>query len=221
MNVESIKIKDLKEYPGNPRMMPEAMKDRLKKSIIEFGMVEPLVVNKKLQVIGGNQRLTALKELIIEGKYITDTVPCVVVDLSIAKEKALNLALNKISGTWDLEALKIFIEDLDFKELDIDLTGFCEAEIQEINLEKVIGETDPNEEWKGMPNFKQDDITSHRHIIVHFRNATDVESFFALIGDRDTGKTVSIWWPKKENRDTESKRWVNDEDEYDNEDIES
>jgi ParB-like chromosome segregation protein Spo0J len=73
--------------------------------------------------VGGNQRLKALRELGIE------EVDVVVVDINDAKEKALNVALNKISGEWDFPKLKDLLTDIDTGDFDIELTGFDLDEI--------------------------------------------------------------------------------------------
>ena len=81
--------KDLK--PGDPEY------EKLKKSIDEFDLVEPLVMNKRSNVlISGHQRLKILKE---RGDMETEVS---IVDLSPERERALNIALNKIRGDWDL-----------------------------------------------------------------------------------------------------------------------
>jgi len=123
-----VKLKELKNYPGNPRKISSEELNKLKKSITEFGIVQSLIINKKNEVIGGNQRLKAMLDLgIVETE-------CIMVSLTKSKEKALNLALNKISGEWDDDLLKDFMEDLDMG--DIELGGFYEPEIIEIgNLE--------------------------------------------------------------------------------------
>lgn len=111
--------KDLK--PGDPEY------DKLKKSILEFDMVEPLVWNKRTgNLVGGHQRLKILKELGIRKVDVS------VVDLSEVKEKALNLALNKIQGEWDFPALKDLLEELDTGEFDIEITGFDIKEIEDL-----------------------------------------------------------------------------------------
>lgn len=94
MKMQKIGINELKMAEYNPRKNltekdPEYQK--IKKSILEFGFVSPLVVNKDMTVIGGHQRLKVLKELGFE------SVECIIVDLDKTKEKALNIALNKIS----------------------------------------------------------------------------------------------------------------------------
>jgi hypothetical protein len=124
VKTEKKKVSDLKFYPGNPRTMSKSVLEKLKKSILEFGIVEPLVINPENEVIGGNQRLKALQELGIE------EVDCVVVDLPKQKEKALNLALNKITGEFDFELLKGFLDGLDGEV--IELTGFEKTEIDKL-----------------------------------------------------------------------------------------
>ena len=111
--------KDLK--PGDPEY------EKLKRSIMEFGYVEPVIWNKATgHVVGGHQRL---KVLIDTG--ITD-VECVVVEMSEEKEKALNVALNKINGEWDKDKLSLLIADLQGADFDVSLTGFDAVEIDKL-----------------------------------------------------------------------------------------
>jgi len=58
-----------------------------------------------------------------------------------------------------------------------------------------------------MPEFDQPDDTSFRRIIVHFDTPEDVAEFCSLIGQPDTGKTKSIWYPQKERNDYEAMRY--------------
>ena len=97
---------------------------RSKRSLSEFGYVEPVIWNQNTgHVVGGHQRL---KVLIDTG--MTE-VECVVVEMSEEKEKALNVALNKISGEWDKEKLSLLIADLQGADFDVSLTGFDAPEI--------------------------------------------------------------------------------------------
>ena len=103
--------KDLK--PGDPEY------EKLKRSLSEFGYVEPVIWNKTTgHVVGGHQRL---KVLIDTG--VTEA-ECVVVEMGEEKEKALNVALNKISGEWDKDKLSLLIADLQGADFDVSLTGF-------------------------------------------------------------------------------------------------
>lgn len=118
--------KDLK--PGDPEY------EKLKRSISEFGYVDPVIWNKKTgRVVGGHQRLKVLKDSGIK------ELECVVVDLSEEKEKALNIALNKISGDWDKDKLALLITDLQGTDLDVSLTGFDTEELDALFRDKTQG----------------------------------------------------------------------------------
>lgn len=92
--------------------------EKIKRSIEEFGYVDPIVVNQDMTIIGGHQRVKVLEALGYRD------IDCVVVDIDKTKEKALNLALNKISGRWDEEKLAKILDELKLDEYDIELTGF-------------------------------------------------------------------------------------------------
>jgi ParB-like chromosome segregation protein Spo0J len=127
--IEKFPVQKLKLYPENPRKMSAREFDALVKSLENFGVVEPLVINSQYEVIGGNQRLLALRKLGIE------TVPVVLVELPLSKEKALNLALNRIQGEWDFTKLSSFIKDIE--EADLDLTGFEDTELNLMGFDGI------------------------------------------------------------------------------------
>jgi DNA modification methylase len=111
--------KDLR--PGDPEY------EKLKRSLEEFGYVEPVIWNKTTShVVGGHQRLKVLLDM-----GITE-VECVVVEMDAEKEKALNVALNKISGDWDKDKLALLIADLQGADFDVSLTGFDPGEIDDL-----------------------------------------------------------------------------------------
>jgi ParB-like chromosome segregation protein Spo0J len=142
------KVKDLKLAPYNPRYMPEEEKERLKKSLEAFGYVDPIIWNKRTgHVVGGNQRLVVLQELGVE------EVDVVVVDLPLEKEKALNIALNQISGEWDFAKLADILNELD-DELR-DLTGWTPEEIEDIIATNIV----MPEEWNEDDEEEEKEIT--------------------------------------------------------------
>ena len=111
--------KDLK--PGDPEF------EKLKRSVEEFGYVEPIIWNERTGVVvGGHQRLKVLMHL-----GYTE-VDCVVLDIDEQKEKALNIALNKISGDWDMPLLTALLQDLNDGGYDATLTGFDVSEMSEL-----------------------------------------------------------------------------------------
>ena len=130
MIIERKHTADLLPADYNPRkdLKPgDAEYEKLKRSIEQFGYVEPVIWNKTTgRVVGGHQRLKVLMDM-----GLTE-VDCVVVEMDEAKEKALNIALNKISGDWDKDKLALLIADLQGADFDVSLTGFEPAEIDDL-----------------------------------------------------------------------------------------
>jgi len=130
VQVRKIPIGQLKPAAYNPRkdLQPgDPEYEKLKRSMQEFGYVEPIVWNERTgNIVGGHQRYKILLDMGMQ------EIDCVVVDLDETKEKALNIALNKIQGDWDMPKLKDILQELDTGEFDIELTGFGMDEIEEL-----------------------------------------------------------------------------------------
>ena len=139
MQIEMMKISDLKYADYNPRKMSNSEKRKLKESIKAFGFVSPVIVNdypgRENTIIGGHQRIDVAVELgMIE-------VLIIHVSLDEQKEKLLNLALNKISGDWDFLKLHDILEDLTSSNASMYLSGFDEREIS-----AILGENEKQDE---------------------------------------------------------------------------
>ena len=146
MDFEQINITDIVPAPYNPRTISSRDKEKLRNSLEEFGLVDPIVINlKNNQFIGGHQRYDAiLDQYLLDGDFdkklnlirlgdigwvFTET------ELTISDEnaeKALNIALNKISGEWDFEKLEEVFNDLQVDDYDVDLTGFDNEELMDL-----------------------------------------------------------------------------------------
>ena len=131
MDIELIMLKDYQDAPYNPRKDlkpgdPEYQK--LTRSIDEFGFIEPIVVNTRTKyIISGHQRVRILRERGILG------IEAVVVDFSLEKEKACNIALNKIKGDWDEQKLSVLLDELArVPDFDVTVTGFNTPEISHL-----------------------------------------------------------------------------------------
>lgn len=135
MQIEKKNVKELLPADYNPRkdLKPgDPEYEKLKRSIEQFGYVEPVIWNEQTgRVVGGHQRLKVLIDM-----GITE-VDVVVVSLSDEKEKALNIALNKISGAWDNEKLALVIADLQGTDFDVSLTGFDPEELDDLFRDDV------------------------------------------------------------------------------------
>ena len=100
--------------------------EKIKNSIKEFGFADPLVVNADMTIVGGHQRLNCAVDL-----GYTE-VPCAVVDVDKTREKALNIALNKITGAWDDSLLAELLKDIEAADFDLGKTGFDPSEIDQL-----------------------------------------------------------------------------------------
>ena len=175
--------KDLK--PGDPEY------EKLKRSIEQFGYVEPVIWNKTTgRVVGGHQRLKVLLDM-----GMTE-VDCVVVELDEEKEKALNIALNKISGDWDKDKLALLIADLQGADFDVSLTGFAPEEIDTLFKESVKDgvkddDFDVDAELQKSAVTKPGDLWMlGRHRLV-CGDSTNADTFSLLMADKKANLVVT------------------------------
>lgn len=129
MDIRKISVRQIKTAAYNPRkdLQPgDPEYQKLLRSVDEFGLVEPLVWNRRSKnLVGGHQRF---KILIARGATHAHVS---VVDLSPEREKALNIALNKITGDWDQNKLAALLEELSRAPgLDLAVTGFDPPDAQ-------------------------------------------------------------------------------------------
>ncbi|MCB0363418.1 MAG: DNA modification methylase, partial [Bdellovibrionales bacterium] len=125
MKTTEAKICDLKVAEYNPRKISDKEIGNLKRSLKKYGLIQPIVINKDKTVISGHQRIRAWREM------GNDTVPVIQLDITKNEEKALNLAMNKIGGEWDVEKLYGVMNDLRVTT-ELDFTGFDEKEVSKI-----------------------------------------------------------------------------------------
>ncbi len=144
-----VAINELVPADYNPRKHDDVATDQLKKSILTFGLVDPIIVNnsqvRKNIIVGGHFRWEVAKELGYK------TVPVVYIDIpDLEKEKELNLRLNKNTGEFDWDLLskfdESFLSDVGFStdelddifKLDITPEEFdLEKELQKLNIQKI------------------------------------------------------------------------------------
>jgi hypothetical protein len=147
MQIERLPLTTLKPAPYNPRVAlrpGDPGFEKLRRSLREFDLVQPIVWNRRTgHVVGGHQRVEVLRH---EGHLETD---CVVVDLPLAREKALNVALNNsnVGGRWEPARLVELVDDLlHDPELDATLTGFDDQQLRDLVLAPVMFEAEVDEE---------------------------------------------------------------------------
>lgn len=180
LKIYQMPVGDLKPATYNPRKMSDRQREELTKSIQQFGLVDPIIVNnharRKGIVIGGHQRLTIAKELGFK------TVPVVHLNLTEAKERELNLRLNKNTGEWDIDLLKGF--DIN-KLIDV---GFDDQDLQDIWADTLAIEDDSFDVDKAVAAIKKPiaklgeiyQLGQHR---ISCNDSTDLSSVRALVVD--------------------------------------
>lgn len=155
LNIVTRKLDELIPADYNPRkeLQPgDPEFEKLVNSIDELGFVEPIIINSDNTVIGGHQRIKVLKYL-----GYTET-QCVLTDLDKTKEKALNIALNKIAGEWDNDKLAKLLIEIDSSTFDVTTTGFEQDELSELfsNLDIATEAVDDNFDVdEALENIKQ------------------------------------------------------------------
>ncbi|MFS8214803.1 ParB N-terminal domain-containing protein [Paenibacillus sp. S29] len=141
MEIRVLPIEQINAAAYNPRadLQPgDPEYEKLKASIESFGYVEPIVWNERTgNMVGGHQRH---KIMVNELKHTELAVS--VVNLDDQQERLLNIALNKVSGRWDDEALTQLLVELQEAGEDISLSGF-----DEVDLKQMLGEIE-------IPNFE-------------------------------------------------------------------
>lgn len=194
MQVEKVAISKLNPAKYNPRknLKPgDTEYEKLKRSMAEFGYVEPIIWNKRTgNIVGGHQRYKILKDM----KY--KEAECVIVDLDDNREKALNTALNKISGEFDIPLLTDLLKDLSANDFDVSLTGFDEDEISDLFSDANAKEGkdddyDVNKALEESAFVKQGDlwqIGKHRMLC---GDATNSEDLNKLMGDKKANLIVT------------------------------
>lgn len=161
MEIDKIKITEIVPADYNPRKISSEDFERLTESIKTFGLVDPIIINlNDNTVIGGHQRYDVLMDMYMNkeldkelsvmklgdiGWVFTDD------NLNVEDEnfeKALNLALNKISGEWDNEKLSLLLNELEVSGFDVELTGFDVDEIKKMTF------VEDTEEFKELTGFR-------------------------------------------------------------------
>jgi ParB-like chromosome segregation protein Spo0J len=141
IRTERRRLTDIFPADYNPRKDLQPEDDEWKniaRSLATFGYVDPIIINQDGTIIGGHQRAKVLQAM---GHTEVDVV---VVNMEKNDEMALNIALNKIGGQWDLDKLKDTLQDIDTSSLDIKVTGFSDGELQ-----LMLGDPEDDEEDEG------------------------------------------------------------------------
>ena len=187
MKLEVRKLADLKPAEYNPRVQlkpgdPEF--EDIARSIEELGYVAPIVVNSDGTIISGHQRCSVMMYLGYEEAEVA------VVNLDKDREKAANIALNKITGKWDKDKLTELLIELDSSDLGAEVTGFHRDELSDLIAEVIVPESAADDEFdEGSvlneikePRIKRGEIWQLGRHFLMCGDSTDEENVKELAG---------------------------------------
>ena len=212
MNINNIKL-----YKNNAKVHSNNQIKMLANIIKEVGWRQQVLINKDNTIIVGHGRMQTylkykdiLKPIWIintEGKTVngeSETTP-----MTDNQEKAYRLADNKINESiWDIDLFDIeldAIKDIMCNSIDIKLSELIQDDEQEFQGSSV---DNINNEYIGMPEYINNDLSAKRRIIVSFKNDADVDKFAQAIKCAISPKTKSIWFPLVPNERVSHKSYV-------------
>jgi DNA modification methylase len=188
MKIMKIKLSEFVPADYNPRLdlKPGDIEyEKLKRSMEEFGFIEPLVVNERTKhVISGHQRVKVL-----EAQGVTEA-EAVIVDFSLTKEMAANISLNRIGeGNWDRKKLATLLDELSkMPDFDVGITGFDMPEVSEI-LDKYLESKEDDFNFDAAVQSIKEPITKRGELIelgphrILCGDSSNFEDLKTLMGD--------------------------------------
>ncbi len=196
-------IDEVQIDPSNAMTHDEANLDQIAGSLNKHKQRKPIVINRTTGTIeAGNGTLLAARRL------GWDYIAAVGEEDDAQTAVSYGIADNAVaSQAWDWERLK---KHLDTFDAPGEVPGVDDGLLD--ILERKLGAEveNPYLEWRGMPEFKQEDKTAYQSIHIHFKDQEDVDSFATLVGQKITEKTRSLWYPKAEQIDMVSEKYYDE-----------
>ena len=193
MNIQNMKITDIRPYEKNPRINAGAV-DAVAASIKEFGWRAPIVVDREMVIICGHTRLLAAKKLGL------DVVPVHVADnLTPEQVQAYRIADNKTGeiAEWDYSLLPLELQELQDANFDLSVLGFDADELDKLlngEAEEITeGETEPDAvpEIPEIPSSRAGEIYQLGDHLLMCGDATNPDDVAALMGEAEADLWLS------------------------------
>jgi len=199
-NPTRVTLGSLRPWQDNPRLMKKAQAKRLLEGWGALGQFQTVAVGPGGEVYDGHQRLSALLSVHGAGYELaalqSDRA------LTDDERRRLVFAANAPAGQWDADKLASWdtAQVLEWAGVDAPAWADQKREVAMWGAMLESEDTDPAEEWEGMPEFDNQPKAA-RTIYVHFATMQDADNFAQFIGQKITEKTKSIWYPEAERID--------------------
>jgi hypothetical protein len=174
------------------------------------------VIDQGGVIIAGNETANAcaaegLKEVLVVDPKPGQLVEVRRSDWSETEKTGYGIADNQVAtGSFFAEELSDAVRSLSLDGFDLGALGFSDDKLKELLGEGGEIVNDPNGEWKGMPEFSQDDQLAKLSVKVNFLTEADLIAFAKLVKQSMTTKTAFIWFPAQEGRDVKSELIVSE-----------
>lgn len=216
-NVKKIRLSDLIQLKKNPNLGSERGNALLRTSFEKGGVGRSILFANNGEILAGNhaaevygQLFDEQEVLVVEtdGKQLVAVKRTDIPDSDDERAKALIIGDNRTSDFHEYDAN--VIADLLESDQDILKSFFYDWELDKLIHEIPDELTNPEDEWRDMPEFEQESKKDYHTIKVCFRNEHDMNLFSEILQQTITDKTTSVYYPKQERRNLKNIR-LNDE----------
>lgn len=141
MTTVDVRLADIKPYEKNQKKHDDTQVNNIAISIDKYGFVQPLVLDKDNNIIIGHGRYLAAEKLKME------SVPVVYAEnLTDEQIRELRILDNKLNESeWDIDKLKLDLEELDFSEFDLSFDIPDQIEFDEDKLNNLFEDAETKE----------------------------------------------------------------------------
>tara|TARA_B100001250_G_scaffold411852_1_gene441532 strand:+ start:6705 stop:7352 length:648 start_codon:yes stop_codon:yes gene_type:complete len=215
MDIETIKLSDLKEHPRNYKTHPEDQLQHIISSIEEHGFYRNIVIAKDNTILAGHGVFQACQLMNKE------EVPVIRLNIDHDSTQALKVLtsdneIQNLAKVDDRELSEILKDILD-EDLDLTGTGFDQEQLSALiyttRPSTEVADIDEAKEWVGMVDFEP--TGKDIKVIIQFDNEEDKQEMLNRIGathiNKQIGNISTIWYPERKQEDLKSISFIADE----------
>lgn len=215
MKADIVPLSSIEPDARNANRHSERGEYMVRRSMERFGYAEAGTLDRHNRLIAGNLRTEIAADVLDTDEAIVIDVdgkrPVYIrrrdIDLDTPEGRELAIALNRAAQvSIDFDPAVIAFD----LEAGMDLGDWFKPYELDMLMGNIPVGIDPNEEWKGMPEFENEAVDVYKTIKVHFKTEEDYRHFALLIGQPLTDKTISIYHPRQLNENLKAYRVIDE-----------